>query len=90
MNAIGVVLGAVTLLIALLVAALFVIGMVEGRQAERRRQRVLADRVMADARIQLRTAQATQQLLDAARDSIASTWFGTIRAEQIWEEDDHG
>lgn len=84
------VLSVAVILIVLLMATLFVIGMVEGWQAERRRQRVLADRVLAEARIQLRTAQATQQLLDVARDSMASTWPGTIRGEQVWEEDDHG
>lgn len=64
--------------------------MVEGWQAERRRQRVLADRVLSEARIELRTAQATQQLLDVARDSMVTTWPGIIRGEQVWEEDDHG
>ena len=69
---------------------LSVLGVAVALLEERRRRQLLADRALSEARIQLRTAQATQQLLDAARDSMASSWPTTIRAEQIWEEDDRG
>lgn len=80
------------------VVALFILGVVvvvaacliEQWLEERRRRQLLADRALSEARIQLRTAQATQQLLDAARDSMASPWPTIIRAEQTWDEDDHG
>lgn len=79
-------------------AALFLLGvmvvvaasLVEQWLEERRRRQLLADRALSEARIQLRTAQATQQLLDVARDSMASSWPTTIRAEQVWNEDDRG
>ena len=84
------VLGVAVALFLLGVAVVAAASFIEQWLDERRRRQLLADRALSEARIQLRTAQATQQLLDAARDTMASTWFGTIRAEQIWEEDDRG
>lgn len=72
------------------VAVLVVTCFVEQWLEDRRRRQVLSDRALSEARIQIRTAQATQQLLDAARDSMVSSWHPTIRTEQLWEEDNRG
>lgn len=84
------VLGVAVALFLLGVAAVVAASFIEQWLEERRRRQLLADRVLSEARIQLRTAQATQQLLDVARKSMASSWTTTIRAEQTWDEDDHG
>ncbi|AQP47278.1 hypothetical protein BW730_06945 [Tessaracoccus aquimaris] len=86
MSIIGVAVALLLLGVGVVVVACFVEQWLE----ERRRRQLLADRALSEARIQLRTAQATQQLLDAARDSMASSWPTTIQAEQIWEEGDRG
>lgn len=55
------------------VAVVVVACFVEQWLEDRRRRQMLSDRAMSEARIQIRTAQATQQLLDAARDSMVSS-----------------
>lgn len=84
------VLGVAVALLLLGVVVVVVACFIEQWLEERRRRQLLADRALSEARIQLRTAQATQQLLDAARDSMASSWPATISGEQIWQEDDRG
>jgi hypothetical protein len=86
LSVLGVAVALFLLGVAVVVAACFIEQWLE----ERRRRQLLADRALSEARIQLRTAQATRQLLDVARDSMASSWPVTIRGEQAWEEDDHG
>ena len=86
LSLLGVAVALLLLGVVVVVAACFIEQWLE----ERRRRQLLADRVLSEARVQLRTAQATQQLLDVARDAMASSWPTTIRAEQIWEEDDRG
>lgn len=86
LSLLGVAVALLLLGVVVVVAACFIEQWLE----ERRRRQLLADRALYEARIQLRTAQATQQLLDVARNSMASSWPTTIRAEQIWEESDRG
>lgn len=84
------VLGVVVALILLGVVVVVAASFIEQWLEERRRRLLLADRALSEARIQLRTAQATQQLLDVARNSMASSWPTTIRGEQVGQEDDRG
>lgn len=69
------------------VAVVVVACFIEQWLEERRRRQLLADRAMSEARIQLRTAQATQQLLSVARGSMVSSSHPIIRAEQVWGDD---
>lgn len=76
------VLAIVVVLLVILSATLFAVGMVEGWQAERRRQRILAEKTLSEARIQMHTTQAAQAMYDAARDAMP----GTSSTTRCWVE----
>jgi hypothetical protein len=63
------VLGVIALVIAAVVAAIFVGGIVHGARLEWKRQQILAEQAQAEARIQLATSATLNRLFAAAREA---------------------
>lgn len=78
------------ILLAILAASLFAVSMVEGWQAERRRQQILAQQSLADARIQMHTTQAAQAMYDTAREAMGMGSGSTISSTWAEQTDRHG